>query len=61
MVLKGYEGPDVAMLAAVIARSQIIVAQENKCLPPGYDEVDVAILEWIVAEGRRTGRALVRM
>lgn len=53
--------PDVETLAAVIAHSQIIVAEPSKRLPAGYDDVDVAILEWIAAEGRRAGRAFVRM
>jgi hypothetical protein len=46
---------DLETLAAVIARSQIVVAGRTPCrrLPAGFDEVDVAILDWIAAEGRR--------
>jgi hypothetical protein len=63
--------PDVETLAAVIAQSQIWVAAPVKALPvkalsvkvlpSGYDEVDVAILDWIVAEGRRAGRGFAPM
>ncbi len=53
-------------LAAVIARSPIVVAERparppRRRLPAGYEEVDVAILEWIAAEGRRAGRSFIRM
>ena len=51
-------------IAALIARSPIVVAQLAKPaarLPAGFDDVDVAVLEWIAAEGRRLGRNLVRM
>ena len=56
-------------LAAVIAHSQIVVAQivvaksrkrRSRQLPAGFDETDVAVLDWIVAEGRRR-RFIVRM
>ena len=49
------------MLAATIAHSQIVVAAPAKRLPDGFDDVDVAILDWIAAEGRRVGRSFVRM
>ena len=54
---------DLETLAAVIARSQIVVADRtsSRRLPAGFDSVDVAILDWIAAEGRRAGRGLVRM
>jgi hypothetical protein len=58
--------PDVETLAAVIARSQIVVArilarhsQPRHCLahlPEGFDAADLAVLDWIAAEGRRAGR-----
>jgi hypothetical protein len=51
----------LAMLVAAIARSQIVVRQPAKParpLPAGFETVDVAILEWIAAEGRRAGRRL---
>jgi len=59
---------DLETLAAVIACSQIVVKHRNpsmrtRCrrLPAGFDEVDVAVLDWIAAEGRRAGSTLVRM
>ena len=55
---------DLATLAAVIARSQISVleaVQSRRRLPSGFDDVDVAILDWIAAEGRRAGRSFVRI
>lgn len=51
-------------LAAIIAHSQIVVAQQAKSaprFPAGYDEVDVSILDWIAGEGRRVGRSFARM
>jgi hypothetical protein len=56
--------PDVDTLAAVIARSPIVVqppAADSRRFPPGFDEIDIVILEWIAAEGRRAGRGLPRM
>ena len=49
------------MLVAAIAHSQIVVARSAKRLPDAYDDVDVATLEWIAAEGRRLGHSFVRM
>ena len=51
-------------LAALIAHSPIVAPQPPKPatrLPAGFDDVDVAILDWIAAEGRRVGRSFVRM
>jgi hypothetical protein len=48
--------PDLSVLSAVIAHSQIVVilpAATAQHLPAGFDDVDIAILEWIAAEGRR--------
>jgi hypothetical protein len=59
--------PDVETLAAVIARSEIVVARVvaqwavRRRLPAGFEEVDIAVLDWIAREGRRVGRSLVRM
>jgi hypothetical protein len=44
---------DLETFAAVIADSQIIVAGPVKRLPAGFDDIDIAILDWIAAEGRR--------
>ena len=65
----GPEFPDLGMLAAVIAHSQIVVASTAAGSPPlpkypplpaGFGEVDIAVLEWIAAEGRRVGCQLAR-
>jgi hypothetical protein len=51
----------LATLVAAIARSQIIARQPPRPvrpLPAGFEAVDLAILEWIAAEGRRAGRRL---
>ena len=64
--------PDLETLAAVIARSPIVVRQvimrqvlaqvaARGRLPAGFEEVDIAILDWIAAEGRRVGRRFARM
>lgn len=65
--------PDYPTLAAIIARSQIIMPRAlmpralkqrvtpRRCLPAGFDDTDVAILEWIAAEGRRTAYSFVRI
>jgi hypothetical protein len=53
--------PDVDTLAAVIAHSQIVVAAPCRRLPAGFDEVDIAILDWIVAETRYAGRSYLPM
>jgi hypothetical protein len=54
---------DVGTLAAVIARSQIVIAFAHspvRLLPPGFDDADVAVLEWIAAEGRRARAIFAR-
>jgi hypothetical protein len=51
----------IAALAETIACSQIIVARLFVPLPAGYAEADVAVLEWIAAEGRRVGRSFPLM
>jgi hypothetical protein len=61
MVATHHHFSDLATLTAVIARSQIIAVEPAKILPDGYGDVDVAILEWIAAEGRRSGVSFVRM
>jgi hypothetical protein len=54
---------DLETLTAVIAHSQIVVADRTprRRLPAGFDDCDIAILDWIAAEGRRAGRSFVRM
>jgi hypothetical protein len=41
---------------AMIRRSPITFARSAADLPPGFTETDVAVLDWIAAEGRRIGR-----
>jgi hypothetical protein len=66
----GTNNPEIDTLTSVlalIAHSQIVVAEPKgedvtkfRSLPAGFDDIDVAILEWIAAEGRSLGRGLVR-
>lgn len=53
-----------ATLTAVIAHSPIVLPRPigfSAYLPAGFDAVDIAVLDWIAAEGRRAGRRFVRM
>ena len=57
---------DLETLVAAIARSPIVVAARparppRRRLPAGFDEVDIAILDWIAAQGRRAGRGFLPM
>ena len=57
-------GLPLETLASMIAHSQIVVAEPAKPalrFPPGFDEVDISILNWIAGEGQRVGRSFVRM
>ncbi len=61
---KDQNGFALERLAALIARSQIVVGQPASAaprFPVGFDEVDISILDWIAAEGQRVGRSFVRM
>jgi hypothetical protein len=61
---RDHNGLAVETLAAMIAHSHIVVAQPANPasrFPAGFDEVDISILDWIAAEGRRVGRSFVRM
>jgi hypothetical protein len=60
----GFSG--LAILCAVIAHSQIVLPQPLRAargsvrqLPAGFEDADIAVLDWIAAEGRRTGRHLL--
>jgi hypothetical protein len=53
--------PTIAALTALIARSPIAATRPAAHLPVGFDAVDAAILAWIAAEGRPTGRRLALM
>ena len=56
-----------AALAAVVARSPIVVTRPRqpvwpaRRLPAGFDDVDAAILDWIAAEGRRAEHRFILM
>ena len=49
--------PDVDTLAAVIAHSQIVVTAPSRHFLAGFDEADIAILDWIIAESRQLSRS----
>jgi hypothetical protein len=51
----------IETFAAVIARSPIVMMRPAARFPAGFDDVDVAILDWIAAEGRRIGCGFARM
>ena len=54
----------VKVLAAMIAHSQIMMTPPAEPTPPfpaGFDDIDLAALEWIAAEGRRLDRNLLQM
>jgi hypothetical protein len=50
----------ITSLSAVIAHSQVMVAQPQT-LPAGFNCTDIAVLDWIAAEGRRQGRSHLPM
>jgi hypothetical protein len=56
---RNYIGPDLSTLKAAIAHSQIVVtlAVAQRFLPVGFDDQDVAILQWIAAERRHAKRS----
>ena len=43
---------DTHALVAVIERSQILMPRPATCALIAYDEVDIAVLEWIAAQAR---------
>jgi hypothetical protein len=48
----------------VIAHSQDMVAQPHcptQTLPAGFNSTDIAVLDWIAAEGGRQGRSHLAM
>jgi hypothetical protein len=52
------------MFALRIALSQVVVAQPpspGPNLPGGFDHLDIAVLDWIAAEGRSVSCNLLRM
>lgn len=60
--MTGLDCPDIATLAAVIAHSQIVLPRRPVAhlgFPAGFDDVDIAILQWIAAEGGRSAHRFV--
>jgi len=60
----GIDYQTVETLAVVIGCSQIVMAQPRTpmpSLPGGFDSVDIAVLDWIAAEGRSVSRRFLRM
>jgi hypothetical protein len=64
--LTTYSGLD--LIVAVIARSPVVLSDLRSAeagvrlagLPDRFDDVDLAILDWITAEGRCVGRKVLR-
>jgi hypothetical protein len=57
-VPSGYS-PTIASVAAVMAGSQVVVAQPCGALPSlpaGFNYADIAVLDWIAADARRQAR-----
>ena len=60
---RNYTGSDITSLAAAIAHSPIVVTQIvmtaaiAERLPAGFDDRDLAILQWIAAERCRVKRS----
>ena len=53
---------DLGTLVAVIERSPIRVPTlVVRSLPAGFDELDIAVLDWIVAQARASGRNYAHM
>jgi hypothetical protein len=55
-ILMGRDRSLLETILALIGRSPIAVAKPIADLPAGFAEVDVAVLDWIAAEGRRVSR-----
>ena len=53
--------PTVEALTVAIAHSPIVALRPLAHLPAGFDDMDVAILDWIASEGRRIGRSFALM
>jgi hypothetical protein len=55
---RNYIRPELSTLTATIAHSQIVVTlAAAQRFPAGFDDRDVAILQWIAAEGRHAKRS----
>jgi hypothetical protein len=52
-ILIGHDRSLLETLLALIGQSPIAIAKPFADLPAGFTEVDVTVLDWIAAEGRR--------
>jgi len=59
--LTDQDWPTFRQLVALIRCSPIALPKPVSGLPENFDHVDIAILDWIAAEGRRIGRDVVLM
>jgi hypothetical protein len=55
-ILTGRDRSLLETILALIGRSPIAFAKPIADLPDGFTDVDVAVLDWIAAEGRRISR-----
>jgi hypothetical protein len=66
MTMAGDQNADLKTIATVIAHSQIVVRYAlprvvvRPALPAGFEDADIAILDWIVREARWAGRSLTQ-
>jgi hypothetical protein len=51
----------VETITATIAGSPIVVLPPVTLLPPGFEEIDVAILNWLAGEARHMRRSFALM
>jgi hypothetical protein len=55
---RNYINPDLSTLTVTIAHSQIIVTlAAAQRFPAGFDDQDIAVLQWIAAEGHHAKRS----
>lgn len=52
---------DLRMIAALIETSPIHVRRAGSRLPPGYDDLDIAVLDWIVGHAQGSRRIYTAM
>ena len=55
---RNYISPDLSSLSVTIAHSQITVTlTAAQHFPADFDDQDIAVLQWIAAEGHHTKRS----
>jgi hypothetical protein len=55
-ILMGHDRSLLEAIMALIGRSPIAMAELIADLPAGFTDIDIAVLDWIAAEGRRMRR-----